>query len=612
MEILVKKRPKIYVRKPLPDFKSDLERQKYRIKEKQKWLEGAHGLTGMYYHFLQEQTIKDRVSGQTLIPEALERDLMVYEEVESARKSFTPVLILKARGTALSTFFGAATNYHMRAYPGSTCLVTSADQPRIAKLYYDKIKVCHEGYHPDIRYDLIKSNETMAKIYMQLAVKHLDDNGTEKLSISDLYCNQTNNTDESASSFSGTGAIFGAYDEIALNKRRNKLLQSSESCYIDPNTSERKGLLVMGGTAEDTLTTDELAQFKLLYDKSVQMGYKIIFLPYWYRFHDKNGYIDKEAGERWYEKQYNIKIKSDDPADLQAFLKNNPSKLEDIFSLGGTSFFNSIAVDNLKAVREKIILEPTPQKYDIAIIDNVARPNKNGKWTIKEPPKENIKYDLVIDGVATGTLYGASENAGSKVAATMVKGYDPATNLPFETVAIFEWRPDSLEQTFPYLLAGARFYNKFGGFRWMLPEASNSTHELMPQYMIKEGCIHWLKNTVDYSKLGNIKTNRYGQFINQHSLEYSKGRWNTLLEKYPHGISMVKAIDDMLKPTTENADIRSSLILYPFLLDKDFDKPPEKPKAEYKKIPRLVYNGRTSKIVWEKILVKKIEDIKEN
>jgi hypothetical protein len=137
----------------------------------------------------------------------------------------------------------------------------------------------------------------------------------------------------------------------------------------------------------------------------------------------------------------------------------------------------------------------------------------------------------------------------------------------------------------------------------MLPEASNSTHELMPQYMIKEGCIHWLKNTVDYSKLGNIKTNRYGQFINQHSLEYSKGRWNTLLEKYPHGISMVKAIDDMLKPTTENADIRSSLILYPFLLDKDFDKPPEKPKPLYRAVRRYkIVNGKTI-CQWDKVLL---------
>ena len=601
MDILIKKKPPIYVRKPKPLFRTEVEKKKYWANEKKKWLEGSDGLPGMFYHFLQEQWIKDRVSGKTLIPKAFERDLMVHEEIEKARKSFTPVLILKARGTALSTLGGCAVQYHMRAYPGSTCLVTSADQARISKLYTDKIRVCYDRYDEDIQYDISKYSETMAKTYLQLNIKHVDDYGRETVSQSDMFCNQTNKDDASASSFSGTGAIFGFFDEIALNKRRAMLLQSSESCFIDPNTSERTGLLLAGGTAEDVLTTEDLAQFKLLYDKWIELGWKVVFLPYYHRFHDENGYIDKEAGERWYEREYAAKAKSSDPSDLQAFLKNNPSKLEDIFSLGSTSFFNETAVNNLKVIREKISLNKPDPTYNIAVIGNKAEavPSNKGMYTIQEHPKPFVKYVMVIDGVATGTDYGTGD---SKMAATVIKEYDPETNLPYQTVAVVEWKPQSLEQAFPIILNLARYYNKEGGFRVMHPEASNSTHELLPQYMIKQGLIHWVQHRVDYSKSGNINTNLWGQFMNQHSTPYAIGRWNEILTEYPQGITMLKVLDSMLLPSTANADIRSSMLLFAFLVTKDFGKPQKKIEPIIKRRYEIInQNGANIRVVRQKV-----------
>ncbi len=592
MDIINNKKPPIYVRTPKPFFKTTLDKQRYWANEKKKWIEGHNSLPGMYYHFLQEQTIKDRVSGETLMPKAFERDFIVHYEVEQARKIFTPVLILKARGTALSTFGGCAIHYHLRTYPGSTSLVTSADQSRISKLYTDKIRVCYDGYDSDIKYDIGKHSESSSKTYFQLKVKHLNEEGKEKISISDMFCNQTNKDDASAASFSGTGAIFGFFDEIALNKRRNKLLQSSESCFIDANTNERKGLLVMGGTCEDTLTNEEIEEFKLLYDKSVQMGYKVIFLPYWYRFHDKNGYIDKEAGERWYEKEYAIKSKSSDPNDLQAFLKNNPSSLSDIFSLGSTNFFSQTAVKNLMSIKERIELLPKDLTYKIEDREGAlaALPNNKGNYTIQEMPKKGVKYQMVIDGVATGSDFG---DGTSLMAATMIKGFDPDTQLPYQTVATLEFRPQSLEQSFPFIEDFAKFYNKYNGFDIMHPEASNSTHELLPQYMIKKGIINWVKKRVDFSKSGNIDTNKWGQPMNQYSIPYAVGRWNEILSEYPQGITMLNVVNSLLKPTTENADIRSSILLFAFLIDKDFGKPPKEKKQSYYMVPQIIFkNGK--------------------
>lgn len=599
----------IYKRVPTPaNFKTTLEKQKYWAEEKRRWIEGYGSLPGTYYHFLQEQVVKDRLTGKTERPLILERDYVLHCEVNQAWKKFQPVFIVKARGTALSTFGGSLVNYTMRAYPGSTSLVTSADQPRIAKLYYDKIKTIHQEYHPDIQYSYGKVNETAQKIYVQLNVPYLDGDKT-KVAVSDIYCNQTGSSDEAASAFSGTGAMFGFYDEIALNKRRTLLLQSSESCFINPNTSEREGLLVMGGTIEHTLTAEELGHVKTLYEKCVNMGYKVVFMPFWYRFHDKDGFIDKDAAERWYEQQYNEKSKSDDESDLIAFLKNNPRDIKDIFAMGVSGYFNERAEANLRHIRDTIILNSKDVPHRLQANENgkvEIFPDKKGAYLIHEHPKHNVKYYMTIDGVATGTQYGAG-NKGSKVAAIIWKMFDPDTNRPFETVATMAFRPQSLEQTFPYLLDFAKYYDKYNGFMYMHPEASNSTHELLPQYMINEGFIHWVKKRVDYSKHGNIDTKKYGQPMNQHSIPYAVGRWNQLLEKYPHCITMLNVIDDMLLPVDENADIRSAALLFAFLIDRDFDKPPEPPKQRYKMIPEIAKMGGKSVFRWNKILIEETQ-----
>lgn len=590
---------KFYERHATPVFKSDVERVRYWTNEKVRWIEGYGDISGMYYHFLQEQRIKHRVTGKLLIPKAFESDYILYDEIERCRRDNTPVLVIKARATRFSTYGGSAINYYMRAHPGTTCLVTSADQARITKLYSDKIRLTHDNYHKDIQYRIVNESKSSAKTYLKIGIHYKDDDGQVRYGESDVYCNQTSNSDSSAASFSGLGAIFGFYDELALNPRRSLLLQSSGSCYIDPDTSERVGMLVAGGTVEHTLTNEDLGNFVSLYNSWISRGWRVIFLPYWYRFHDENGYLDRDSADRWYETEYKNASNSGDSGDLQAFLKNNPGSIDDVLNMGGTGFFNELSVERLRSQRSKIIINSKDTLYRLS--DGVkmeAFPDVTGKYLIHEHPKEGVVYNMVIDGVATGSDYGSGN---SKVAAIMIKQFDPATQLPFETVASMEYRPQSLEQTFPLLLDFAKYYNRYGKFGVMHPEASNSTHELLPQYMIKEGYIHWLKRRVDYSKGGNIDVRKFGQPMNNHSIPYAVGRWNELLSKYVEGLTMVNIIDDMLKPESENADIRSAMLLYAFLLEKDYDKPKILSGDRYRIVPRIVYKNGKSDFVFEKI-----------
>jgi hypothetical protein len=603
----MKGKMKFYKRTATPSFTKEVDRVRYWSKEKQRWIEGYDGMSGLYYHFLQEQVIKNRVTGKLLYPRALESDYITYQQIEESRRNFTPTLVIKARATRFSTFGGAATNYFMRAYPGSTCLVTSADQSRISKLYIDKIKLTHDNYHEDIRYDILQEAASKTSTYMMLGVKYRDENGKIVFGKSDIFCNQTSSSDLAATSFSGTGAIFGFYDEFALNPRRNLVLQSSESCYIDADTSKRVGLLVMGGTVEHTLSSEDLSNFVMLYNSCIEKGWNVIFLPYWYRFHDENGYIDKDAAERWYEEEYNNHAKTGDKSDLTAFLKNNPSSMEDVISLGGSGFFSERSVDRLKEQRDRInasgIKHESYRLEKRQLTLNVESfPDNNGKYIIQEHPLDGVTYNMVVDGVATGSEFG---DGNSKVAAVMIKQFDPRTQLPFQTVASMEYRPQSLDQVFPLLLDFAKYYNRYNGFNVIHPEASNSTHELLPQYMLKEGYIQWMKHRVDYSKAGNIDVRKYGQPMNNHSIPYAIGRWNELIDKYCEGITMINIINSMLEPISKNADLRSAMLLYAFLLNKDYDKPAKPKQDEYKLQPKIIYKNGKTEFIFEKVKINK-------
>ena len=289
-----------------------------------------------------------------------------------------------------------------------------------------------------------------------------------------------------------------------------------------------------------------------------------------------------------------------------------PESTKEAFDVVGGTYFSEIVIAKMEAIKEQLKDKPDIPRYKLAKISDeiVATPRADGNFWIKEFPKPNVDYFITIDGVATGSDYSSIE--GSEVAIIVFKMYDPATNLPFETVAYYKHRPATINISFIHMKELAMLYNKYKGFKKMMPEASGSNHELLPQYMITQGLIDWVHKRVDYSKKGEIDTTKWGMPMNQYTIPYAKGRMNLILEEFPEAISMIGIIDDMLKGAEENADLRSALILFAFIVGHDFGKPPQKPKAEYKKIPRLVYNGRTSKIVWEKILVKKIEDIKEN
>lgn len=599
-DIFIPKKPPIFTWSPPPTFRSDYERQKYWAGEKKKWIEGVDHLTGTHYHYLKEQKIKDRVSGKTIRPLGRESDMLIHEEVRDCMKDKQPSAMVKCRGIGLSTLGGSLTNYFMRVKPGSTSLITSADQPRIAKLYTDKIKVTNINYHPDIRYRVSQFNATQSRTYLQLEVKHLNEVKEQEVSYSDVFCNQTNDSDSAASSFSGTGAAFGFYDEIALNKRRKALLQSSMECYRNQLTGELDGFLLCGGTVEDTLTNEDLLEFQKLVLDAEAYNMRVLFIPYWWRFADENGYVDQKKGEEWWNKEEERLSKLEDTSHLRAFMKNNPRSLDDIFNLAKGSYFEEDIMNKISMQLDMVRKDPKIQEvpHTITVIgDKIeVKAESKGKILILEHVKEGVDYIETIDGVASGKK--SAEDSTSKVASLIWKLFDP-DGFSYCPVALYYEKPNAVIDSYIYSVNMGHYYNKFGNFKKIAAEGNAGTSDHFSTFLETEGLAKWIMFRKDLSGKGNSNTKKFFQYVTDDVRVWQIKQMNIFLSKYIQNIRMKSVLIDWLKGSNENADIRDSSLMFPVYTGANFDRLVKKPVAKVRKRPSIVIKDGKSIRVWK-------------
>lgn len=589
--------------KPKPTFRTEYEREKYWAEEKKRWIEGYNGLPGTFYHAVQEQAIKRRVGGKSIKTIARDCDLWIHEAIRETRKQKKSQFIFKGRGLGLTTIgAGSLPNYFMRVYPGSTCLMTSHIQANISKVFTDKTMVTYDGYDPDIKPSILNKNETKSSVYLKVQIKYKDDNGKIDVASSDLFCKETSDSEKAANGFSGTGAIYGFYDEIALHKRRKSLLQSSIECYKDEN-GELEGLLLGGGTVEANLSNEDIAELQALINDKDLLNANILFCPFWWGKYMVNGHSDeKKAMEEW-EKTYERLNKSDDKSWLRAHIKNNPRSLDDIFDLADSGRWEDDVSEIIKLTYKDVVQQNIPvttcklvdMNSNIEVITNTT-----GPVHILEHPKKNIDYWLVIDGVATGKKSG--DDDGSNVAGTIVKGYDPAGDS-YTPVCIYTERPNSVEDSYIALSSQAKYYNKFSGLRGINAEANASTADHFSTFLEKIGLGKYMVMRKDLSGKGFSNTKKFFQHVTIDVRDWQMRQANIFLRKYGHTIKMILLLKDMMKPAGENADILDSWLMFFPTVGADFDKPvpPPKPKRP-RQIPVIIRdsNGMT-RVEWKNL-----------
>lgn len=594
--------------KPPPSFRTEIEKQKYYEGEKKKWIEGVGEVPGTLYHKTMMQKLKNRNSGETELCECRDVDLMIHQSIRDCRAVGEAELIIKGRGIGLSTDMGCLSNYFMRVYPGSTTLMTSANQSKLSSLFTDKFKFTYDNYIPEFIPPIKRINQTAKNVYIRSEVKFKNKDGSDSFSESEIYCLETADNDKSASAFSGKGCIFAAFDETFLHARRNLLLRSSSPCFIEQKTGKVVAFLLAGGTCEDTLKNEELVLLQTMIrdvEKNKVLGTipaHLLFIPATWGKFTTNGHTDFKKAQEWHDKEIERLSKLEDPDPLRAFRMNNPLSLEDIFELEGGGMYSEKAIEKTKIQLKRVTEEDIPQiKYNIVEMRDKFEiiPNKKGKITIHEIPVKGIEYYLNIDGVGSGVL--ASGEDGSKVGGLMMKTFDPHPIKvgPFGVCAKYFDRPSSIEQSYSYLTDLAKYFNMFGGFKGFSAEGNMGMADHFSTYLYKIGMGHFIIMRKDLSGKGNTNTKRFFQYIDKPALDYQIRQASPFLEKYVENIIDVELLQQILLPKTANADLRSAFHMFMIALPPDFDRPIVKRVAPLKKSRTIILDSNGySKEVW--------------
>ena len=351
-----------FVRKPIPtSFKTEVEKQKYWAKEKEIWHKGySDDVNGMLYFYATQCILKDRVTGQLDYPIVRDADVMIFKHIEESHKNGLAPMVVKGRGIGFSSIGMNLPFYFWKMYAGSTCIATSKDKGTLATLFTEKTMIAYDEMHPDIKPDLIRKNQTAAESYLKTGSNYLNKNGEAKYAESIFLCRDTQDSEKAATKFSGAGAMYGVADEFWLMVRAFPFFNSAIEVFKDHAENRIKGLLLMGGTLEDTVPREAIARLYDIWQKASIMYISPFFLPATYGKHVVNGHSNHKKAEEEILRRRDELSKLADKSFLNAYIKNNPLNIEDIFSFMSGGLFDDYTIQVVKKQMEDLANPPRP------------------------------------------------------------------------------------------------------------------------------------------------------------------------------------------------------------------------------------------------------------
>lgn len=594
------KRSPYFVYTPTPTFRSQYEEQKWFDIEKGRWVDGYGEMPGALYFYLSQGFLKHRVipNGHESIerPTPLISCLWRYQFYEQCRKNKKIGGVFKARNTALSTEGGALCQYFAKVYPGSTSLITSKDQDGISVFFREKVYAPFKHLDDRIRPDILKENDTKARCYLRLGVSHLDKNGSPSYSVSNIDLRETSQTPKSPTNFSGQGAQFGFFDELPLHPRKTELLNSAIECFRDFSTKEINGFLLFGGTFEETMSNEDVDNFKNLLEDKSMWDCEILFVPFWWNMMvDEAGYPDEKKANEWWDKEIE-KLKGNLKKE-KAFRRNNPRTLEDIFETASGGRWEEDVEVLIQKQKEHINNADVscPKYVIVKSNDKIEAILGNKGVSILEHPCPSCTYGLMIDAPATDEVSGGLD--GSNVAGVVIKLSDPKGD-PYMPVAILNEHPVSLDGAYLKLIHLGLYYNKFGGFDKFYAEANAATAAHLYNILVAHDLKHWVSYRKDLSGKGWVNTSKAFTYRSDDNKEFQYKQGNTFLREYIHSIQMMELIVQMLWPKKKkNADILDAWLQLFNARPDIMSKPKPKPPPVQKKIVTIkMVNGYSQRV----------------
>jgi hypothetical protein len=557
--IITKNSPKWVEPPPKPIFKTTLDRQKYWEEEKRRWIEGygdgySH-ISGLHYYYLTVGHLKDGSDGTIIKPSYRDCDDWIINTLHDGFWNLKYHVLLSKRREIGATSLGSGLlpSYTMRMFPSSTFGMTSCDQDRIGKAYYDKTMVFLDEMDIDIKPRKDKGNETKQNIYMRLEWK-ANEEGSSVLRYSDLFAKETTATELAAKGFSGTRMRAAYFDEFPLHKRKRNLLSSSRSCFM--KGADQSGFCFAAGTIEEGITPEQIAELQQLVQDSEYLNFKFLFAPAWWGlFMNENGESDEKKGVEWVMKEREKLDKLEDKSFLNAFIKNYPLNIEEIFELGGSSQWDEYAINNINKRAIEIPKENNPihlHRLDDFQSSVKATPDKKGKVRILEHPKPNVKYILGVDGIMTSELSSSSTDA-SNYALCVMKGVDPSSELQFAPVALYTERPKSIEDANKIALSTLKYYNQYDNAK-IIGEL-NAGGEGLLKMVQNSGLWSTVIYRKDLNKRGWVDTKKPWFYRVDQIKDWQYEAANIYFKKHSQQVKFMDIIDDARKKMGANADM---------------------------------------------------------
>lgn len=428
-----------YTYEPIPDFITQYEKDKYLDQEKKKWIEGYNGLTGKHYFYLSQCKIKKGTGGTIIRPYFRDSDQRVFDGIEKAEKEGYDYGVLKRREFGLTSIgAGLLPIYYMICYPGCNTIMTSCDRPRIFRMFEDKTTIVFDNLHAILRENFIQNNRDQAKnsVYLKTKIMVTDEYGLLKPRFSDVTCSETVTNPKA---FSAGRFKFGFYDELPLHERREELIASSHSCFMEGPV--KTGFLFWGGTVEDGIPQDSLNALRRLVSDSGKPGSKTVihFIAGWESLFDlagddpdkKTGYSDKQKGIDWINSERERLDKFEDKTSLKNFIKNYPLTIEEILDVSTDGSLPKEVMDILSEQR-KIIINTNPpiNQYDLRRDEKdniIGKQNSRGKFTILSHPETGKRY---ISGTDPIPFNDTNLSDGSEYC-ICIKDYDNDTYVAY-------------------------------------------------------------------------------------------------------------------------------------------------------------------------------------
>ncbi len=599
-----------FTRKEKPSsFKTTLDEQKYWANEKKLWIDGySEDVNGMLYFYATQVILKDRVTGKHYYPTVRDADVFIFNQLQDCMKIGISPFIIKGRGVGLSSIGMNLPLYFFRTNPNSKCIATSRDKKTLATLFTDKTMIAYDKMDTSIKFDLLAKNQTANESFVRFGMKFLNDKKQEEYAVSEFVCRDTQESDKAATNFSGFGAIYGFADEAPLMPRFSKFFNSARECFIDHSQNKMVGLLLNGGTVEDTIKTEDIQRIQDVWNAGSILNISPIFIPATYGKHMTNGHSDHKRAEEEILKRREELNKLDDKSDLNAYIKNNPLEINDIFNFASNSRWEDYTREciNIQAnhLRDS---PPAIGRYSLIEKDGdvMCEPNSKSNVQILEHPKDGVRYVLSVD--ATSSTEGTTKAKGgaSKFAITVMKGVDPQAKIQFAPVAVFKERPQSFDSVFETGLRLLKYYNKFGNAK--ICGELNATGGVFAELITKRG-LH-AKHIVrrDLNKKGYVNTSKLWYYRVDATIDWQFLAANTYFKKYYHMVMFIDLIKDCQKKDEDNTDFLDSFLgcLWGFgtgdLLE---DRPKEKPKqvvllSKVENGMTVWYNAETGETVFD-------------